>query len=83
MRLKDIYKAITDTWQFAKKYLTNIDKNESDEYWQKLMSDCDKIYEDANKQDEDLKIFIQDITKAVVQLLTRLADNKIHKLREE
>jgi RNAse (barnase) inhibitor barstar len=83
MRLKDIYKAITDTWQFAKKYLTNIDKNESDEYWQKLMRDCDKIYEDANKQDEDLKIFIQDITKAVVQLLTRLADNKIHKLREE
>lgn len=83
MRLKDIYKAITDTWQFAKKYLTNIDKNESDEYWQKLMSDCDKIYEDANKQDEDLKIFVQDITKAVVQLLTRLADNKIHKLREE
>ena len=73
--IDEIYKIITEVWQFAKKYIANADKNASDEYWQRLMTDCDALYKKTRAMDDDdIRIFAEDMTKAVVRLLERLTE---------
>lgn len=72
MDINIIYKIITDAWKFAKKYLANIDKNTSDEYWSKMVEESNAIYVSTEGQPDYVRQFHKDIMKAVIALLEEI-----------
>lgn len=72
MDINIIYKIITDTWQFAKKYLANIDKNTSDDYWSKVVEESNALYAKTDGHPEYIRQFSKDVMNAVIKMLENI-----------
>lgn len=66
---KIIYQIITDLWQFIKKYLANIGKSNTDEYWEKLIKESNDMYQKYKGEGENVEQFVRSVIKAAATLI--------------
>ena len=69
MDTKIVYKAITDVWQFLKKYLANMDKSGTDVFWDELTKESNVIYLNYKKEGDNIGQFVRSIVTASIKLI--------------
>ena len=69
---KEAFRIQQEVWNFTKKYIENIQDNQSDAYWDGIRDDASAIHDSTNAQPEYVRQFAQDMLLASITMLEKI-----------
>lgn len=66
---KETYKIITEVWKFTKKYLDDIQNNQTDKYWDGVRDDSNAIYSSTDGQPKYFREMTSKMILGAIDLL--------------